>query len=144
MPRSSTKLFAAAVTLFAILALLAISQRQTTPGDSTSSDRTIATGVAQNVIGGDGVNKALSKTAHGQVQIEVLRAARQVTDEIGAEAERSAEQYAQQGHTYGELNLALVRFMTTALALVLTVLAILIPVAGLIKVMSPIMRNLRW
>ena len=143
MSGSSKKLFGAALTLLAILALLVISQRVTTPGDSTSSDRTIATGVAQNVIGGDGVNKALSKTVHGQVQIEVLRAARQVSDKLGADTERTMEQYVQQGHPYGELNLALVRLMRFALALGFLALAILLPAAGLIKVVSAVMRNVR-
>ena len=144
MSGSSKKFFVAATTLLAILALLVISQRQTKPGDSTSSDRTIATGVAQNVIGGDGVNNALSKTVNGQVQMEVLRAAKRVTDRVGAEAERSAEQYAQQGHPYGELNLALVRLMMSALALGLTVLAIVLSATGLIKLMSAVTRYLRW
>ena len=143
MSGSSKKLFVAALTLLAILALLAISKSVMAPGDSTSSDRTIATGVAQNVIGGDGVNIALAKTVHGQVQIEVLRAAKQVTDEIGAEAERSVEQYAQQGHPYGELNLTLVRLMRFALALGFAALVILLPAIGLIKVMSAVVRNIR-
>ena len=144
MSGSIKKLFVAAITLLAILALLAIILRQTTPGDSTSSDRTIATGVAQNVIRGDGVNKALSKTVHGHVQIEVLRAAKQVTDEIGAEAERSAEQYAQQGHPYGELNLALVRLMRFALALGLLAPAFVLSATILIKLMPAVARNFRW
>ena len=143
MSGSSRKFFVAAITLLAILGLLAISQMQTTPGDSTSSDRTIATGVAQNVIGGDGVNKALSKTIHGQVQIEVLRAARQVTDEIGSEAERSAEQYAQQGHPYGELNLALIRLMRFALAVGFPALTFVLSAAVLVKLVPAVTRNLR-
>ena len=139
MSGSTKKFFVVALTLLAILALLAFSQSQATLGDSSSSDRTIATGVTQNLIAGDGVNKGLSKTLHGQVQTEVLRAAKQVTDEVGTEAERSAEQLAQQGQPFGDLNLALVRLMTTALALVLTALPIWIVGTGLIRVMSRIM-----
>ena len=132
----------------ALSILVTVSCNSPLSSDSTASqpsshDQTIATGMAQNVINGDRPSKALAKTVTGQVRTEVLQTVRQVADDIGAEAEQSAAQYATQGHPYGGLNLALVRLTRALLELHLAVLAVALPTAGILGVISIVKRFAR-
>ena len=87
--------------VLAVITILA-SQSESTP-QSTSPNRYLGPGVAQNVISGDSLREAVAKTVTTQAQYEVIGGLLQVTESVGSDAIQAAEEYAEPGNPSGRL-----------------------------------------